>query len=72
VPADLYHHQSGGGWYLGLDDEVVYRIDAAAGRAGLVGRLSPVPAPTHMSVDEVAWQNGIATSPMWWISINAR
>ena len=30
------------------DDETVYRIDKR--------KLDPVPAPKHMTVDEVAWQ----------------
>lgn len=44
------------GWYLGLDDETVYRIDK--GKLGEIAleRLYPVPAPKQMSVDEVAWQ----------------
>jgi transposase len=44
------------GWYLGLDDEVVYRIDRQQLEDLARRKLSPVPAPTHMSVDEVAWQ----------------
>jgi len=44
------------GWYLGLDDEVVYRIDSTILEELASERLYPVIAPQHMSVDEVAWQ----------------
>ena len=44
------------GWYLSLDDETVYRIDRSILEELARERLSPVPAPTTMSVDEVAWQ----------------
>lgn len=44
------------GWYLGLDDEVVYRIDRQYLEELAHEKLSPVPAPRYMSVDEVAWQ----------------
>jgi transposase len=44
------------GWYLGLDDEVVYRIDRQYLEELATEKLSPVPAPRYMSVDEVAWQ----------------
>lgn len=44
------------GWYLGLDDETVYRIDRSMLEELASEKLSPVPAPTTMSVDEVAWQ----------------
>lgn len=44
------------GWFLGLDDEVVYRIDRKRLEELALIKLSPVPPPTHMSVDEVAWQ----------------
>jgi transposase len=44
------------GWYLGLDDEVVYRIDRQYLEELAREKLSPVPAPRYMSVDEVAWQ----------------
>jgi len=44
------------GWYLGLDDEVVYRIDRQYLEELAQKKLSPVPAPRYMSVDEVAWQ----------------
>ena len=44
------------GWYLGLDDETVYRIDKGKLEEIAMERLYPVPAPKQMSVDEVAWQ----------------
>ena len=44
------------GWYLGLDDETVYRIDRATLEELALKRLYPVTAPDYMSVDEVAWQ----------------
>ncbi len=44
------------GWYLNLDDETVYRIDRSMLEELAREKLSPVPAPTTMSVDEVAWQ----------------
>ena len=44
------------GWYLGLDDETVYRIDRAILEELASKRLYPVTVPRYMSVDEVAWQ----------------
>lgn len=44
------------GWFLGLDDEAVYRIDKGKLEELAEERLEPVPAPKNMSVDEVAWQ----------------
>jgi transposase len=44
------------GWFLGLDDETVYRIDKQKLEELALEKLDPVPAPKHMSVDEVAWQ----------------
>jgi transposase len=44
------------GWFLGLDDETVYRIDKRRLEELALEKLDPVPAPKHMSVDEVAWQ----------------
>jgi transposase len=44
------------GWYLNLDDETVYRIDRSMLEELASEKLSPVPAPSIMSVDEVAWQ----------------
>jgi len=44
------------GWFLNLDDEVVYRIDRSMLEELAREKLSPVPAPAHISVDEVAWQ----------------
>lgn len=46
------------GWFLGLDDEVVYRIDRAILQEKADDLLSPTPAPKAMSVDEVAWKKG--------------
>lgn len=44
------------GWYLGLDDEKVYRIDKSMLEELSLQKLEPILAPRHMSVDEVAWQ----------------
>lgn len=44
------------GWFLNLDDETVYRIDRGMLEELALEKLSPVPAPLVMSVDEVAWQ----------------
>jgi transposase len=44
------------GWFLGLDDEVVYRIDKAILQEKADDQLLPPPAPKAMSVDEVAWK----------------
>jgi transposase len=44
------------GWFLKLDDETVYRIDRGILEELAREKLSPVPAPSIMSVDEVAWQ----------------
>jgi transposase len=44
------------GWFLGLDDETVYRIDKQKLEDLALEKLDPVPVPKHMSVDEVAWQ----------------
>jgi transposase len=44
------------GWYLGLDDEQVYRIDKARLTALAQTRLVPTPASINISVDEVAWK----------------
>ena len=44
------------GWFLGLDDEKVYRIDKSKLEELALERLDPTPAPKQMSVDEVAWQ----------------
>jgi len=46
------------GWFLGLDDEVVYRIDRAILQEKADDLLAPTPAPKAMSVDEVAWKKG--------------
>jgi transposase len=44
------------GWFLNLDDETVYRIDRSMLEELANEKLSPVPMPSAMSVDEVAWQ----------------
>ena len=44
------------GWFLGLDDEKVYRIDKGMLEELSLQRLQKIPVPRHMSVDEVAWQ----------------
>jgi len=44
------------GWYLGLDDEAVYRIDKSMLEELAQEKLNPPGAPTLMSVDEVSWQ----------------
>ena len=43
------------GWYLGLDDEKVYRIDREKLEELAVQKLIPPPAAKNMSVDEVSW-----------------
>ncbi|MDA8170534.1 MAG: ISL3 family transposase [Nitrospiraceae bacterium] len=44
------------GWFLGLDDEKVYRVDRGMLEELSLQRLDKIPAPRYMSVDEVAWQ----------------
>jgi transposase len=44
------------GWFLNLDDEVVYRIDRSMLEELARDKFTPVPAPSKISVDEVAWQ----------------
>ena len=44
------------GWYLGFDDEKVYRIDKAILEEEFRKRLVPTPASKNISVDEVAWK----------------
>jgi transposase len=46
------------GWFFGLNDEVVYRIDRAILQEKADDLLAPTPAPTAISVDEVAWKKG--------------
>jgi transposase len=46
------------GWFLGLDDEVIYRIDRAILQEKADDLIVPPPAPKAMSVDEVAWKKG--------------
>ena len=44
------------GWYLGLDDEKVYRIDREKLEKLSREKLEPPPAARNLSIDEVAWQ----------------
>lgn len=44
------------GWFLGLDDEKVYRIDKKMLEELALKKLETVKPPRYMSVDEVAWQ----------------
>ena len=48
----------GAGWFLGLGDETVYRIDKRRLEEPALEKLDPVPTPKDMGVDEVAWQKG--------------
>ena len=43
-------------WFLGLDDEAVYRIDKEILEEAAQQKLSPPPAATHISVDEVSYR----------------
>lgn len=44
------------GWFVGLDDEVVYRIDKANLEEKAKEILEPIPAGIHLSVDEVSYK----------------
>ena len=44
------------GWFLGLDDEKVYRIDRGMLEELALQRVEKIKPPRNMSVDEVAWQ----------------
>ncbi|PIP16139.1 MAG: hypothetical protein COX46_04130 [bacterium (Candidatus Ratteibacteria) CG23_combo_of_CG06-09_8_20_14_all_48_7] len=44
------------GWYLGLDDEVVYRIDKEILEEQAEEKLIPTPVAVHISVDEVSYR----------------
>ena len=44
------------GWFLGLNDEKVYRIDKAALERYAKKFLEPTAVSTNISVDEVAWK----------------
>jgi transposase len=44
------------GWFMGLDDEKVYRIDRSILEELSLQRLEKVKPPRNMSVEEVAWQ----------------
>ena len=41
---------------MGLNDEVVYRIDKSYLEEQAIKKLSPIPSATHISVDEVSYQ----------------
>jgi len=44
------------GWYLGLDDEKIYRIDKAMLEEQASKKLNPPPASANISVDEVSYR----------------
>lgn len=44
------------GWYLGIDDETVYRVDKAHLEELAKDRLNPPPAAVDISVDEVSYR----------------
>ena len=44
------------GWYLGLDDEVVYRIDKEILQQQAEKMLNPTPSALNLSVDEVSYR----------------
>lgn len=44
------------GWFLGLNDEVIYRIDKEMLEESFKKLLMPTPASLNISVDEVAWK----------------
>jgi transposase len=44
------------GWYLGLNDEVVYRLDKRCLEAQAKDKLEPIPSAMHISVDEVSYK----------------
>lgn len=44
------------GWYLGMDDEKVYRVDKEILENLAEERLNPTPVSLNISVDEVAWK----------------
>ncbi len=44
------------GWYLGIDDEAIYRIDKEMLEKKAKEKLKPIPAAINMSVDEVSYR----------------
>ena len=44
------------GWFMGMDDEKVYRIDREILEEKAKEKLEPMPAATNMSVDEVSYR----------------
>lgn len=43
------------GWFFGLDDEAVYRIDKSILEEKFEEKLTPIPAAINLSVDEVSY-----------------
>lgn len=43
------------GWFLGMDDEVVYRIDRDILEEKAADKLDPIPSALNISVDEVSY-----------------
>jgi len=43
------------GWFFGLDDETVYRIDKSILEEKFEEKLTPIPAAINLSVDEVSY-----------------
>jgi hypothetical protein len=43
------------GWFLGMDDEVVYRIDRDILEEKAAEKLDPIPSVLNISVDEVSY-----------------
>ena len=44
------------GWFLGMDDEVVYRIDKKMLEEQAKEKLIPTPSAIHLSIDEVSYK----------------
>jgi len=44
------------GWFLGLDDETVYRIDKEMLEEEYKKKLIPPPSAIHISVDEISYR----------------
>ncbi len=44
------------GWFLGLDDEAVYRVDKEMLEAQYNAKLAPPPAAINLSIDEVSYK----------------
>ncbi len=52
------------GWFLGMDDERVYRIDKEILEEKAATLLTPPPAALNMSVDEVSYRKYHRYPPM--------